>query len=153
MFLLTSIREELVRAGSTTDSHAAPRLVIVLEEAHNLVPAVPEDATPSEEGSAKIESSRYISNMLAEMRALGLAIIVVDQTPSAVSAQVIRSTNLKIAHRSVAKADRETLADSMLMQRMGWDQITPERIDALLQTIGQAIRAQLLHYPSPPASA
>lgn len=45
------------------------------------------------------------------------------------------------------------LADSMLMQRMGWDQITPERIDALLQTIGQAIRAQLLHYPSPPASA
>lgn len=41
------------------------------------------------------------------------------------------------------------LADSMLMQRMGWDEITPERIDTLLQTIGEAIRAQLLHFPEP----
>ncbi len=53
--------------------------------------------------------------MLAEMRALGLGIIVVDQTPAAVAAQVVRNTNLKIAHRTVAKEDRETLADAMLM--------------------------------------
>src|SRR5262249_30383749 len=50
-----------------------------------------------------------------EMRAMGLAILVVDQTPAAVAAQVVRNTNLKIAHRTVAKQDRETLADAMLM--------------------------------------
>ncbi len=41
------------------------------------------------------------------------------------------------------------LADSMLLHRMGWNQITSENMTALLQTIGQAIRAQLLHYPAP----
>lgn len=40
------------------------------------------------------------------------------------------------------------LADSMLLHRMGWDQVTPENMTTLLQTIGQAIRAQLLHYPT-----
>ncbi|MDE2595120.1 MAG: CerR family C-terminal domain-containing protein, partial [Burkholderiales bacterium] len=39
------------------------------------------------------------------------------------------------------------LADSMLMHRMGWDAITPERIESLLDTIAQALRAQLMHYP------
>lgn len=41
------------------------------------------------------------------------------------------------------------LADSMLLHRMGWNQITSENMTALLQTIGHAIRAQLLHYPAP----
>lgn len=72
-------------------------------------------ALGGEEASAKVEASRYISNMLAEMRALGLGIIIVDQTPAAVSPQVVRNTNLKIAHRTVAREDRETLADAMLM--------------------------------------
>lgn len=88
---------------------------MVLEEAHNLVPSVPDQQGSSEETDAKAEASRHVSNMLAEMRALGLGIIVVDQTPAAVAAQVVRNTNLKIAHRTVAKEDRETLADAMLM--------------------------------------
>ena len=50
--------------------------------------------------------------MLAEMRALGMGILVVDQTPAAVATQVVRNTNLKIAHRTVAQADRETLANA-----------------------------------------
>ena len=41
------------------------------------------------------------------------------------------------------------LADSVLMRRMEWDQITPERVQSLLDTIGQALRTQLLHYPAP----
>ncbi len=39
------------------------------------------------------------------------------------------------------------LADSMLMYRMSWDAITPARIESLLDTISQALRAQLMHYP------
>ena len=111
MFFMIALREYL----RETEPSEKPRLVLVLEEAHNLVPAVVEQSS-SEEGSARVEASRYISNMLAEMRALGLSIMVVDQSPAAVAAQVIRNTNLKIAHRTVARQDRETLADSMLME-------------------------------------
>src|SRR5262249_15736759 len=108
MFLLMAIREHL---SDSAAPEGKPRLLVVLEEAHNLVPSVPDENAGSEETSAKVEASRYISNMLAEMRAMGLAILVVDQTPAAVAAQVVRNTNLKIAHRTVAKQDRETLAD------------------------------------------
>lgn len=45
------------------------------------------------------------------------------------------------------------LADSMLMHRMGWDQITPDRIKTLLDTISQALRVQLLHFPAPTDTA
>ena len=110
MFLLTSIREYMTAGGARK-----PALVMVLEEAHNLVPAVPDQHTGGEENDAKAEASRHVANMLAEMRALGLGIIVVDQTPAAVAAQVVRNTNLKVAHRTVAREDRETLADAMLM--------------------------------------
>jgi hypothetical protein len=112
MFTMISLREHL-RDSNTEENKI--RLALILEEAHNLVPAVPEQVSDGEEGNAKSEASRYISNMLAEMRALGLSILIVDQTPAAVSAQVLRNTNLKIAHRTVAKEDRETLADAMLM--------------------------------------
>jgi DNA helicase HerA-like ATPase len=111
MFLLTSIREHMASGSSRKPGLV---MVLVLEEAHNLVPAVP-DQRSGEENDAKAEASRHVSNMLAEMRALGLGIIVVDQTPAAVSAQVVRNTNLKLAHRTVAREDRETLADAMLM--------------------------------------
>lgn len=113
MFLLTAIREHLGDQGEVPTDR--PRLVVVLEEAHNLVPAVPDDVGGGEETSAKVEASRYVSNMLAEMRALGLSMVVVDQSPTAVSQQVLRNTNLKIAHRTVAKPDREMLVDVMLM--------------------------------------
>ncbi|MEQ1886550.1 MAG: DUF87 domain-containing protein [Bryobacteraceae bacterium] len=110
LFLLQIIRQHLADRRSET----SPRLIMVLEEAHNLVPAV-SDQAESDESNARAEASRYVSNMLAEMRALGLGILVVDQTPAAVAPQVVRNTNLKIAHRTVAREDRETLADAMLM--------------------------------------
>lgn len=112
LFFLVAIREHL---SDSRGNSGQLRQVLVLEEAHNLVPSVPDENSGSEESSAKVEGSRYVSNMLAEMRALGLGIMVVDQTPAAVATQVIRNTNLKIAHRTVAKQDRETLSDAMLM--------------------------------------
>lgn len=45
------------------------------------------------------------------------------------------------------------LADSMLMQRMGWDQITPQRVQTLLDVVAQAMRVQLMYYPGPADAA
>lgn len=112
MFLLIAIREHLKHGDR---GKAYPRLVLVLEEAHNLVPATEGGGSGENQNNLRAEASRYVSNMLAEMRAVGLGIIIIDQTPSAVSPHVIRNTNLKVAHRTVAREDRETLADVMLM--------------------------------------
>lgn len=109
MLLLMSIREELRGPG---EAGIKPRLVLVLEEAHNLIPAAPSDSSSS---TAATEASRFICRLLAETRALGLSVLVVDQSPAAVAEEVLRGTNLKIAHRTTASADRETLANSMLM--------------------------------------
>lgn len=111
MFMLVMLREYL----KGDDRHEELKLVIVLEEAHNLVPAAEGKAAGEGEVNLRAEAARYVTNMLAEMRALGLSIIVVDQTPSAVSPYVVKNTNLKLAHRTVAKDDRETLAQGMLM--------------------------------------
>src|SRR5262249_16324106 len=108
--LLITLREHL----KSKPPNRQLRLAMVLEEAHNLVPATDHHAGEGEV-DVKAEATRYVTNMLAEMRALGLSILVVDQTPSAVSPFVMKSTNLKIAHRTVAKDDRETLTHGMLM--------------------------------------
>lgn len=110
MFLLVLVREHL----KASSDRSKLKLVLVLEEAHNLVPA-PEGRGGEGDNDIRGEASKFISNMLAEMRALGLAIIVVDQTPSAVAPAVLKNTNLKVAHRTVAKDDRECLAHAMLM--------------------------------------
>lgn len=112
MFILVLLREYLKGDEQRRDV----KLVMVLEEAHNLVPSGAEGKAKGQgEVDLQAEATRYVTNMLAEMRALGLSIIVVDQTPSAVSPYVLKNTNLKLAHRTVAKEDRETLARGMLM--------------------------------------
>lgn len=54
---------------------------------------------------------------------------------------------LTLAFLGIHQALYIRLADSMLMKRMQWDAITPERMESLLKTVEQAIRSQLLHYP------
>ncbi len=57
------------------------------------------------------------SNLLAEIRAYGQGIVVLDQVPTKLAPDVIKNTNLKIAHRIVDEADRKVLAGSMAMSR------------------------------------
>lgn len=109
MLLLMTIREELRGPGKATGK---PKLVLVLEEAHNLVPAM---ASESNSSTTATEACRFICRLLAETRALGLSVLVVDQSPAAVAEEVVRGTNLKVAHRTTAASDREMLASSMLM--------------------------------------
>ena len=40
------------------------------------------------------------------------------------------------------------LADTVLLRRLDWDAITPQRLDTLLAIIGQSLRAQLSAYSS-----
>ncbi len=53
--------------------------------------------------------------LLAEIRGYGVAIVVLDQFPTKVAPEVIKSTASKLAFCQVAEPDRKELTDSMLL--------------------------------------
>ena len=109
LLLLTIIRE-LLRQNPRA-SKDKPRHVIFLEEAHNLIG--PTTVANAENGDAKVASTKYIVDMLAEVRALREAIVIADQLPTGLAPQVTKNTSLKIGHRITAMDDRELLASTM----------------------------------------
>jgi hypothetical protein len=69
----------------------------------------------SEEGDPRAQAVQVFTNLLAEMRAYGQGVIVADQIPARLVPEVIKNTNLKVAHRLIALDDRETIATSAAM--------------------------------------
>lgn len=106
--------------------------LLVLEEAHRVLPEVQNLTSDPERGSAKTASSQLLTSMLAEVRSYGQQVIVVDQSPSKVASDVVRNTNLKIVHRTVAADDQQTMAAAVGI---------PEREASVFGTLkrGQAI--------------
>ena len=84
--------------------------LLVLEEAHRVLPEVQDLSSDPERGSAKTASSQLLTSMLAEVRSYGQQVVVVDQSPSKVATDVVRNTNLKIVHRTVAADDQKVMA-------------------------------------------
>jgi DNA helicase HerA-like ATPase len=111
-FLLTKIREYIKR--QRTEGSGVPEHVILLEEAHNLVGRNLGASSP-DDANTKIEAANYVTRMLAEMRALRESIIIADQLPTAVAAEVVKNTNIKIAHRLVSADDRKDIGQAMLL--------------------------------------
>jgi DNA helicase HerA-like ATPase len=111
-FLLTKIREYIKR--QRTEGSGIPEHIILLEEAHNLVGRNLGASSP-DDANTKLEAANYVTRMLAEMRALRESIIIADQLPTAVAAEVVKNTNIKIAHRLVAADDRKDIGQAMLL--------------------------------------
>jgi len=80
----------------------------VLEEAHRLLRRPAEGAS----GPARHAVEAFAS-MLAEVRAYGEGLIVVEQIPSKLTPDVIKNTALKIVHRLPAADDREVVGATM----------------------------------------
>ena len=112
LFLLMSIRERLLSIPKTGKGL---RLVIVLEEAHNLVGRTGPAKASEEAADPKAFAAEAICRMLVEFRALEVGMIIVDQHPSAVAPEVVKATGTKLAFRQVAEDDRLDLGASMLL--------------------------------------
>jgi len=79
LFFLTRLRQ-YVRTHPVPPSGL--RHVVVIEEAHNIVGTM-ESSTPSESyADPRAFAAQFVCQMLAELRALGVGIIIVDQSPS-----------------------------------------------------------------------
>ena len=111
LFLLMSIREYLI---TTPNEQKGLRLVIVIEEAHNLVGATGPARASEEIPDPKAFVKEAICRMLVEFRALGVAILIVDQHATTVAPEVIKATGTKIAFRQVDAEDRQELGATML---------------------------------------
>ena len=108
MFLLTYVFEYckvMRRSGSPL------RHMLLVEEAHNLIPASGKGS--DNRADPKAHTIELFVNMLAEMRALGQGILIADQLPTAIAPQAVKQTNVKILMRVTAKDDREEIGNTM----------------------------------------
>ncbi|MCM3885405.1 ATP-binding protein [Frankia sp. R82] len=81
------------------------RHVLVVEEAHRLLKNVTEGPA-----AAAVE---LFASLLAEIRAYGEGLVVVEQIPAKILPDVIKNTALKVMHRLPASDDREAVGATM----------------------------------------
>ena len=120
LFLLMAIREHLVTIPKTG---RGLRLVIVLEEAHNLVGRSGPARSSEEAADPKSFVAEAICRILVEFRALEVGVIIVDQHSTAVAPEVIKATGTKVAFRQVADEDRQDLGATMLFGPLELEEI------------------------------
>lgn len=84
--------------------------ITLIEEAHRLLSKV----EYGDSGSKKSAVETF-TDLLAEVRKYGEGFIIVDQIPNKLIPEVIKNTNTKIIHKILARDDKETVGDSMLM--------------------------------------
>lgn len=106
-FLLRLAQYRQTQGLSTKLGHA-----VLVEEAHRFLAATPTVAG-TEQSNPRGKAVEEFCNMLAEIRAYGQGLIVVDQIPAKLAPDVIKNANLKICHRLVAADDRKQVGGCM----------------------------------------
>lgn len=86
------------------------RHITLVEEAHRLLSKVEYGDSGSKKGAVET-----FTDLLAEVRKYGEGLIIVDQIPNKLAPEVIKNTNTKIIHKLLARDDKETVGDAMLM--------------------------------------
>jgi hypothetical protein len=90
------------------------RHLVIIEEAHRLLSNVSSSAN-QEDSNPRGKAVETFAGILSEIRSYGQGIVIADQVPVRLAPDVIKNTNLKIAHRVVAADDRSVLGGSMAM--------------------------------------
>jgi hypothetical protein len=88
--------------------------LLVVEEAHRLLTNVARRAS-EHMGDPRGQAVETFTNLLSEIRAYGQGVLIADQVPVRLAPDVIKNTNLKLAHRIVASDDRAVLGGTMAM--------------------------------------
>ena len=120
-FILTFLYEkrqtefQVSTIASSDAGLATPlRHVLVLEEAHRLLAANGSRRSQEASGeSAEEKATSMFVDMLAEIRAYGQGLAIVEQIPTKIVPEAIKNTNLKLMLRLASKDDREALGEAM----------------------------------------
>lgn len=109
MGLLLAGLEERRRSGAAPDGTRLTHLLVV-EEAHRLLGRL---SGPVVAGDPQAAVATAFAELIAEVRAYGQGVAIVDQTPARLLPDVVKGTNMKIVHRLVAVDDRAAMASAM----------------------------------------
>lgn len=125
--LIIALYEQATRED--THYRGPLRHVLFIEEAHRIL----RNASPADNpeiANVRGLAVEQFANMLAEMRALGQGIIIIDQAPSRLFPEVIKNTNLKVVHQLAAAEDRRLIGESIILdshQQEELARLRPER--------------------------
>ncbi|NMA19458.1 MAG: ATP-binding protein [Lentisphaerae bacterium] len=112
MIKLYEYRQSLdLRENSDGQKDRPLEHVLVIEEAHRLLSKPQGGNELSSNGKQK--AVEFFADILAEIRSYGQSIVVVDQIPSKLISDVLKNTDVKIAHRLADKEDRDVLGGTM----------------------------------------
>ncbi|MDG6941299.1 MAG: DUF87 domain-containing protein [Nitrososphaerota archaeon] len=89
------------------------RHLTLIEEAHRLLPKVSTEKGDPEAADPRRVLVEQFGNMLAELRAYGEGLAVVEQIPTKILPDAIKNTATKVVHRLPDLADRKTMAEAM----------------------------------------
>ena len=98
-------------AGSPESSEL--RHLAIFEEAHRILRAAPGAVSGTANPQAKM--GEMFADILAEIRAYGQGMAIIDQVPAKLVPDAIKNTNLKIIHRLVASDDRAAMASALAL--------------------------------------
>jgi DNA helicase HerA-like ATPase len=107
--VLTNIVEYIESKGSSKQL----RHLTLIEEAHRLLPNISSQKGDPESADPRKRMVEQFANMLAEVRAYGEGLAIVEQIPTKIIPDAIKNTATKVAHRVPAADDREVLAGAM----------------------------------------
>ncbi|MBL7106469.1 MAG: ATP-binding protein [Phycisphaerae bacterium] len=111
LFIFNLIRTIL----KTSPNYKGPlRYAIIIEEAHNIFGSSTNSVASEQIADPKSQLSDFLYQMMVELRALGVAIILSDQHPSALDSGALKTPASKLAFLQVHNEDREQLGSSML---------------------------------------
>jgi len=90
------------------------RHVLILEEAHRLLANTGGGRGGDHAGmGSRAKAVSLFVDMLAEIRAFGQGIVIVEQIPTKIVPDAVKNTNLKIMLRMTSKDDRDYLGEAM----------------------------------------
>lgn len=103
--------------GHFHDSDKAKNLkhIIVIEESHRLFKNVKPQGKGAEGPDPTGQLVETLSNIMAEIRAFGEGMLIVDQSPTKIAEDVIKNSGTKIIHRIDHGEDIKMLQSAMLM--------------------------------------
>ena len=115
LVILAKIRQWL-RNDYEQQCHDAPRIIIAIDEAHILLRKAPEKAAGIE-SNVHAYAVKFFDELIAEIRQLGGAMIVLDQSPGLLADSVLFSTGNKAVFSLASGMDQQIIADSIGVPR------------------------------------
>lgn len=109
--LMYEYRQAQHESAGSPESSELHHLAII-EEAHRILRA---SHFVADSGNPQVKMGEMFADILAEIRAYGQGLAIIDQVPSRLVPDAIKNTNLKIVHRLVAADDWQSMAGAMAL--------------------------------------